>query len=190
MRRKGSFGVLPAEIATSLVMVLNELLLNAVEHGFPAASAGEEAEPAADAAPDLGGAAGPEPDRPEVVVSAHRFRKQLHVSVTDNGRGLPAEFDAESGSRLGLQIVRALATGSCAAASRRNRRRWHRGGPRRPTRPAPADPAGSPRLPCRRTVRLSARHATPPRGCRAGRLRRWVVSGERATRCRAPASGG
>ncbi|BCJ60440.1 ATPase [Micromonospora endophytica] len=38
MRRKGSFGVLPAEIATSLVMVLNELLLNAVEHGFPRAA--------------------------------------------------------------------------------------------------------------------------------------------------------
>ena len=35
MRREGSFGVLPAEIATSLVMVLNELLINAVEHGFP-----------------------------------------------------------------------------------------------------------------------------------------------------------
>lgn len=38
MRRRGSFGVLPAEIATSLVMVLNELLLNAVEHGFPPAA--------------------------------------------------------------------------------------------------------------------------------------------------------
>ena len=47
----------------------------------------------------------------EVVVSAHRFRKQLHVTVADNGRGLPADFDADQGSRLGLQIVRALATG-------------------------------------------------------------------------------
>ena len=35
LRRAGSFGVLPAEIATPLAMVLNELLLNAVEHGFP-----------------------------------------------------------------------------------------------------------------------------------------------------------
>lgn len=100
MRRKGSFGVLPAEIATSLVMVLNELLLNAVEHGFPPADPGEEAE-----APP---ASGPEP---EVVVSAHRFRKQLHVTVTDNGRGLPAGFDAAGGGNLGLQIVRALVTG-------------------------------------------------------------------------------
>ena len=58
--------------------------------------------------------AAPEVDpslRPEVVVSAHRFRKMLHVSVADNGRGLPPGFDAERASRLGLQIVRALVTG-------------------------------------------------------------------------------
>ncbi|MDG4833153.1 histidine kinase N-terminal domain-containing protein [Solwaraspora sp. WMMD1047] len=106
MRRQGSFGVLPAEIATSLVMVLNELLLNAVEHGFPPV---EEDDPAtAD-----GGAAenGRVAGSPEVVVTARRLRKQLQVVVADNGRGLPSEFDAESGGRLGLQIVRALATG-------------------------------------------------------------------------------
>ncbi|WP_026275137.1 sensor histidine kinase [Salinispora tropica] len=98
MRRQGSFGVLPAELATSLVMVLNELLLNAVEHGFPAdEEAGEQP-----------GAAG---SSPEVVVSAHRFRKILHVSVADNGGGLPPGFDAERGGSLGLQIVRALVTG-------------------------------------------------------------------------------
>jgi two-component sensor histidine kinase len=91
MRREGSFGVLPAEIATSLVMVLNELLINAVEHGFP-----EDGEPGADA---------------EVVVAPRRFRKQLHVTVSDNGRGLPDDFRADSNGRLGLQIVRALATG-------------------------------------------------------------------------------
>ncbi|MBF9128669.1 histidine kinase N-terminal domain-containing protein [Plantactinospora sp. S1510] len=122
MRRQGSFGVLPAEIATSLVIVLNELLLNAVEHAFPAPEH-------AFAGPDEGGAAGEpaelvgvaeltlparpveEDDPAEVVVSAHRFRKQLHVTVADNGRGLPDDFDADQGSRLGLQIVRALATG-------------------------------------------------------------------------------
>ncbi|MER7890559.1 histidine kinase N-terminal domain-containing protein [Micromonospora sp. NPDC094482] len=120
MRRKGSFGVLPAEIATSLVMVLNELLLNAVEHGFPPSDADDvpaaggplATEPAL-GGPALGGPAsdGPPAARPEVVVAAHRFRKQLHVSVTDNGRGLPAGFDAERGGNLGLQIVRALVTG-------------------------------------------------------------------------------
>ncbi|SDX96755.1 Two-component sensor histidine kinase, contains HisKA and HATPase domains [Micromonospora pattaloongensis] len=105
VRRDGTFGVLPAEIATSLVMVLNELLLNAVEHGFP--SAGEAIAPAT-ASPSPGLAVG---EVAEVVVTAHRFRKQLHVTVADNGQGLPPDFDAESSGRLGLQIVRALATG-------------------------------------------------------------------------------
>jgi two-component sensor histidine kinase len=89
VRREGDFGVLPAEIATPLVMVLNELLQNAVEHAF---------EPAA-------------PPSPEVVVSVHRFRKQLHVTVADNGRGLPEGFELDTSERLGLQIVRTLATG-------------------------------------------------------------------------------
>ncbi|MEU4334541.1 histidine kinase N-terminal domain-containing protein [Micromonospora lupini] len=112
MRRRGSFGVLPAEIATSLVMVLNELLLNAVEHGFPPADETDDAPapPATGVVPAVVAEVDPSA-RPEVVVSAHRFRKMLHVSVTDNGRGLPPEFDAERGSRLGLQIVRALVTG-------------------------------------------------------------------------------
>jgi two-component sensor histidine kinase len=86
LRREGTFGVLPAEIATPLVMVLNELLLNAVEHGLAG-------------------------DPGEVVVATHRFRHQLHVTVTDNGRGLPPGFDAATSQRLGLQIVRTLAGG-------------------------------------------------------------------------------
>jgi two-component sensor histidine kinase len=94
MRREGSFGILPAEVATPLVMILNELLLNAVEHG-------------------LQGGQGP---HGEVVVSVHRFRRQLHVTVADNGRGLPEGFDPEGGGRLGLQIVRTLATGELQAS--------------------------------------------------------------------------
>ncbi len=87
LHRQSTFGVLPAEIATPLAMVLNELLLNAVEHGFTSGSDGE------------------------VVLTAHRFRRQLHVSVADNGRGLPADFDLDAADRLGLQIVRTLARG-------------------------------------------------------------------------------
>jgi two-component sensor histidine kinase len=88
LRRDSSFGVLPAEVATPLAMVLNELLLNAVEHGFPEGSTDGE-----------------------VVISAHRFRRQLHLSVADNGRGLPDHFDLDAADRLGLQIVRTLARG-------------------------------------------------------------------------------
>ncbi len=87
LRREGSFGVLPAEIATPLVMVLNELLQNAVEHAFEPGTEGE------------------------VVVSVERHRKQLRVTVTDNGSGLPEGFTLDSGERLGLQIVRTLARG-------------------------------------------------------------------------------
>jgi two-component system, sensor histidine kinase PdtaS len=87
LRRKGTFGVLPAEVATPLVMVLNELLQNAVGHAF---------------APGTDG---------EVVVSVHRFRRQLHVTVADNGHGLPEGFNLDASERLGLQIVRTLATG-------------------------------------------------------------------------------
>jgi two-component sensor histidine kinase len=95
MRREGTFGVLPAEIATPLVMILNELLLNAVEHGFTEASADGDG---------------------EVVVAVHRFRQQLHVTVADTGQGLPDGFDPEGSGRLGLQIVRTLATGELRGA--------------------------------------------------------------------------
>jgi two-component sensor histidine kinase len=107
MRREGRFGTLPAEVATPLVMVLNELLLNAVEHGFPSDMESTGAESTSCDAKAGGGAA----VVGEVVVRAHRQRKHLHVTVADNGRGLPEGFDAGSSERLGLQIVRTLATG-------------------------------------------------------------------------------
>ena len=47
----------------------------------------------------------------EVVISAHRFRRQLHVTVADTGVGLPPGFALDASERLGLQIVRTLATG-------------------------------------------------------------------------------
>ena len=46
-----------------------------------------------------------------------RHRKQLQVTVADNGVGLPADFGLDDGERLGLQIVRTLARGNCAARS-------------------------------------------------------------------------
>jgi len=87
MRREGSFGVLPAEIATPLVMVLNELLINAMEHAFEAG------------------------DKGEVVVRILRSRRQLVIIVADTARGLPEGFDLNASDRLGLQIVRTLAAG-------------------------------------------------------------------------------
>lgn len=84
VRRLGTFGELPAELATPLVMVLTELVGNAVEHGFPDGNTGT------------------------VEVSGQRSRGTLVVSVSDDGVGLPPGFSMEGTDRLGLQIVRTL----------------------------------------------------------------------------------
>lgn len=83
--RQGSMGVLDADRATALVMVVTELVQNAIEHAF---------EPG-----HRGGC---------VTISADRSARWLDVVVHDDGRGLPAEFDLDRSDRLGLQIVRTL----------------------------------------------------------------------------------
>ncbi len=84
--RRGRFGDVPGDIATTLAMVLNELLQNAVEHGF-AGSAGH------------------------LEVEVSRSAQELTVRVRDDGRGLPADFDIDAGNSLGLSIVRTLVEG-------------------------------------------------------------------------------
>ncbi|MBA2552572.1 MAG: histidine kinase N-terminal domain-containing protein [Geodermatophilaceae bacterium] len=83
VRRQGSFGILPAECATPLVVVLTELLHNAVEHAFDAAEG-------------------------QVVLRPSRDAGWLIVVVDDDGTGLPAGFSLEASDGLGLQIVRTL----------------------------------------------------------------------------------
>jgi two-component system, sensor histidine kinase PdtaS len=83
--RRGTFGVLPAEVATPLAMAVTELLQNAVEHGF---------------------ADRPGPGLVELV--ARRADGGLHLEVADDGAGLPPGFDPAASDRLGLQIVRTL----------------------------------------------------------------------------------
>ena len=86
VRRDGSFGDLPATIATPLALVLSELLQNAVEHAY----AGQ------------GGS---------LEVRVDRGPYGMEVVVADDGAGLPADFRLEASTRLGLQIVRALVVG-------------------------------------------------------------------------------
>ena len=81
--REGKFGTLPSEVATPLAMVLTEVLQNAVEHGF-----GEESG--------------------TIVVSANRLVGRLHVTIEDDGKGLPAGFELDGSTSLGLSIVRTL----------------------------------------------------------------------------------
>jgi len=88
VNRVGSFGVLPAEVATPLAMALSELVHNAVEHGY-----------------DDG-----EPGHVKVLVDC-LAPGRLRVEVADDGCGLPAGFDMDSSDRLGLAIVRTLVEG-------------------------------------------------------------------------------
>ena len=81
---------LPASQATASALVVNELLMNAIEHGLPGRNDGK----ICIALEDLGG--------------------QVRIEVVDNGPGLPSDFDHSfrgcAGSSLGLQIVHTLVT--------------------------------------------------------------------------------
>ena len=85
VRRIGSFGVVGADLATPLVMVLAEVVQNALEHGYRV--------PRHDA---------------EVIIGVERTARSLDIRVVDDGVGLPAGFSLEKGGGLGLQIVRTL----------------------------------------------------------------------------------
>ncbi|MEV6770419.1 histidine kinase N-terminal domain-containing protein [Nocardia sp. NPDC051030] len=86
VRRSGSLGVFSAERATPLVMVLTELVQNAIEHAFDAGENGT------------------------VTIRSERSARWLDVIISDDGRGLPDGFSLEASDRLGLQIVRTLVT--------------------------------------------------------------------------------
>jgi two-component sensor histidine kinase len=78
--RRGDFGTLTAEVATPLAMILTELVQNAVEHAGATV----------------------------IEVRVERGDAQLSLVVQDDGTGLPADFDLDRSTRLGLQIVRTL----------------------------------------------------------------------------------
>ena len=84
VERTGSFGELPAAVATALALVLTELVQNAVEHAYR------------------------EPSQGRIEVRAEQLDGRLEVEVADDGRGLPDGFDLASSPRLGLHIVRTL----------------------------------------------------------------------------------
>jgi two-component sensor histidine kinase len=87
--RIGALGVLDADRATALVMVVTELVQNAIEHAFgPGSGAGAR--------------------QGDVTIRAERSARWLDVTVHDDGRGMPDGFSLEKSDRLGLQIVRTL----------------------------------------------------------------------------------
>jgi two-component system, sensor histidine kinase PdtaS len=85
IHRVGDLGVLDADRATALIMVITELVQNAIEHAFDAST-----------------------QQGSVTIRAERSARWLDVVVHDDGRGLPDGFSLEKSDRLGLQIVRTL----------------------------------------------------------------------------------
>src|SRR5581483_3018985 len=75
---------LPAQQATSCALVMNEVIQNAVEHGF--------------ATRDMG----------SICVRLREADDSMVIDISDDGIGLPPSFDLEHSSSLGLQIVRTL----------------------------------------------------------------------------------
>lgn len=78
---------LPTQPATVCALVINELLLNALEHGYERQEGGT------------------------VTVNLKDDGSQITIVVDDDGVGLPEEFDLSQTSSLGLQIVKTLAEG-------------------------------------------------------------------------------
>jgi two-component sensor histidine kinase len=83
MVREGSFGYVPADVATSLSLILTELCQNAVEHGLREQSG-------------------------EVLVLPHQQDGELVVEVRNFGEPLPDGFRIANSTSLGLSIVSTL----------------------------------------------------------------------------------
>jgi len=77
---------LPASQATPAALVINELLLNAVEHGLSKRSRGA------------------------ITITLSDLGDTVRLVVEDNGSGLPPNFNPGQSASLGLQIVHTLVT--------------------------------------------------------------------------------
>jgi two-component sensor histidine kinase len=82
-KKIGDFGTFDSKIATALSLVITELIHNSFEHGLLDSG-------------DL------------LMVEVSNKNKNYTVTVADNGAGLPANFNLEQSSNLGLQIANTL----------------------------------------------------------------------------------
>ena len=76
---------LNTDVAGACGLIVHELVSNALKHGFPDGRAGA------------------------IQVSMDHQHRQYRLTVTDNGRGLPAEFNLHTTTSLGFKLVLALA---------------------------------------------------------------------------------
>jgi hypothetical protein len=88
----GDARLLPAQLATPLALVIQELLSNALEHAFPRRT-GE-------------GAAATEPGH--ITIDLENDGTHLRVAIRDDGAGLPVDFSLDTSASLGLSITRTL----------------------------------------------------------------------------------
>ena len=104
----GKFGMMPAQDATPLSLVLTELITNSVEHGFEGRKEGH------------------------ITISVGRGGNNLNVVVEDDGTGLADEehdgMARSSGSGLGTQIINTFVTNDFGGTVHWEPRRG--GGPR------------------------------------------------------------
>ena len=77
---------LPASQATASALVVNELLMNAMEHGLRDRHKGE------------------------IRIGLEDLGDEVRITLLDNGLGLPSDFDPDESRSLGLQIVYTLVT--------------------------------------------------------------------------------
>lgn len=83
---EGEAGTVSDQVATSLALVVAELTHNAIEHGVADAESGN------------------------VVVTMRRLPEELVLTVRDDGKGFPPDFDVTASTNLGLAIVRTIVT--------------------------------------------------------------------------------
>jgi len=83
IERIGEIGLLESRVATPLSLVVTELIHNALEHGL--AESGTQ-----------------------LKIELQRYSNEGLVTISDDGVGLPDDFDLMTSANLGLQIVRTL----------------------------------------------------------------------------------
>ncbi|HJM72568.1 MAG TPA: sensor histidine kinase, partial [Acidimicrobiales bacterium] len=98
---EGDAGVVPGQVATTMAVVLTELLQNAVDHAFPAAQLADQ---------EAGGTDGDSAPG-WVRIQLDRRADGLVVRVVDDGVGIPEGFDVADATGLGLTIVRTFVEG-------------------------------------------------------------------------------
>lgn len=84
MSVRGDDVFLPSGQATSVALILNELIQNAIEHGFRSANSGK------------------------INVEFHEEQEDIHLIVSNDGEPLPEGFDFRKARGMGLQIVENL----------------------------------------------------------------------------------